>query len=135
VFLPAGRVVQQGPPDARGWRFSDNLDTHGFISAAPGSRVYVSNGSEDLTYSAGVRADGTLGDLKVFADRGGESVAAGNNGKVYIARGQIFVYDSAGKQIDRVDVPERPIDIVFGGPDLQTLFILSHHALYSFEAR
>jgi sugar lactone lactonase YvrE len=28
-------------------------------------------------------------------------------------------------------VPERPIDIVFGGPDRRTLFVLSHHALFS----
>ena len=33
VFLPAGRVFQQGPAnDTSGWRFSDNLDTYGFIS-------------------------------------------------------------------------------------------------------
>ena len=60
VFLPAGRVFQQGPPDSTGWRFSDNLDTYGFISALPGQRVYVSSASEDRTYSARVAADGTL---------------------------------------------------------------------------
>ena len=75
VFLPAGRVFQQGPPDSTGWRFSDNLDTYGFISAVPGQRVYVSSASEDRTYSARVAADGTLTDLQPFAERGGESVA------------------------------------------------------------
>ena len=60
VFLPAARVFQQGPPDYTGWRFSDNLDTHGFLSAAPGERVYVSNESEDITYRATVKADGSL---------------------------------------------------------------------------
>ena len=39
VFLPAGRVFQQGPPDYTGWRFSDNLDTYGFIGALRGQRV------------------------------------------------------------------------------------------------
>jgi hypothetical protein len=133
VFLPARRVVQQGPPDARGWRFSDNLDTHGFIAAAAGDRVYVSNGSEDVTYSGRVNSDGTLTDLQRFADRGGECVAVDGNGNVYIANGQIFVYDGSGKQVGRIDVAERPIDIVFGGPDHRTLFILTHHALYSVE--
>jgi len=133
VFLPAGRVVQQGPPDARGWRFSDNLDTHGFISALPGNRVYVSNESEDLTYSARVNADGTLADLQPFADRGGECVAVDRNGNVYVANGQIFIYDKSGKTIGRIDTPERPIDLAFGGPNGRTLFILSHHTLYSAE--
>jgi hypothetical protein len=131
VVLPARRVVQQGPPDARGWRFSDNLDTHGFISAASGDRVYVSNGSEDVTYSARVNPEGALADLQPFADRGGECVAVDGKGNVYIANGQIFVYNNAGKQIDRIDVPERPIDLIFGGPDGKTLFILARHSLYS----
>ena len=56
-------------------------------------------------------------------------------GNVYVANGQIFVYDRQGKQIGRIDVPERPIDIVFGGADGRTLFILAHHALFSVKVR
>ena len=131
-FLPAGRVFQQGPADMTiGWRFSDNLDTHGFITARPGDRVYVSNESEDVTYSALVADNGTLTDLRPFADRGGECVAVDGNDNVYVANGEIFVYNAAGKQIARIDVPERPIDMVFGGADHRTLFILAHHALYA----
>ena len=59
LFLPAARTFQQGPPDGTGWRFSDNLDTYGFVTAKPGSRVYVSNESEGRTYSGLVNADGT----------------------------------------------------------------------------
>ena len=135
IFLPAGRVVQQGPPDARGWRFSDNLDTYGFLSAAPGDRVYVSNSSEDVTYSGRVNADGTLVDLQVFADRGGEGVAADREGHVYVLNGQVFVYDKSGRATGRIDVPERPIALAFGGSDGRTLFLLSHHSLYAVGIR
>ncbi len=131
VFLPSGRVFQQGPSDYTGWRFSDDLDTNGFISAYPGQRVYVSSESEDRTYNALVNPDGTLSDLKVFAERGGESVAVDRKGNVFVANGQIFIYDPAGKEIGQIDVPERPIDIVFGGTDRRTLFILAHHALFA----
>jgi sugar lactone lactonase YvrE len=136
VFLPAGRVFQQGPAtDTSGWRFSDNLDAYGFVTGRPGQRVYVSSASEDRTYSAVVAADGTLKDLKPFADRGGECVAVDKRGNVYVANGQILVYDSAARQIGEIDVPERPIDLVFGGRDRQTLFILGHHALFSVTVR
>jgi DNA-binding beta-propeller fold protein YncE len=136
VFLPATRVFQQGQATSiDGWRFSDNLDTYGFVTANPGGRVYVSSESEDATYSAIVNADGTLDKLQPFVDRGGESVAVDKKGNVYVANGQIFVYDSAGKQIGRIDVPERPVDIVFGGPGGRTLFVLSHHALYAVTLR
>jgi sugar lactone lactonase YvrE len=125
-------VFQQGAAtDSLGWRFSDNLNTYGVITARAGERVCVSSESEDRTYSALVNADGTLTDLKVFADRGGESVAVDASGDVYVANGQIFVYNPAGKPIGQIDVPERPIDIVFGGEGHRTLFILTHHALFA----
>jgi sugar lactone lactonase YvrE len=135
LFLPAGRVFQQGPPDYTGWRFSDNLDAYGFLIAVPGHRVYVSSESEDVTYSALVQPDGSLTDLKPFAQRGGEGVAVDPSGNVYVANGQIFVYNPSGKQIGRVDVPERPLNIVFGGLNGRTLFILAHHALFSVQIR
>jgi hypothetical protein len=131
LVLRQARVFQQGPPDYRGYRFSNDLQSYGFITARPGSRVFVTNESEDKTYSGKLNADGTLTDLKVFADRGGEGVAQGPDGNVYVANGQIFVYAPDGKQIGRIDVPERPIQILFGGADGHTLFILAHHALYS----
>jgi len=133
LFLPAGRVFQQGPADYSGWRFSDNLDTYGFLTARPGQRIYVISSSEDRTYSASVRADGSLGDLRIFADRGGESVAVDRSGDVFVANGQIIAYDFSGRQIGEIDIPERPIDIMLGGADRRTLFILAHHALYAIQ--
>ena len=135
LSLLAGRVFVQGPTDSTGWRFSDNLDTYGLIEATPGRRVYVESSSEDRTYSALVNSDGTLTDLKVFAERGGESVAEDSAGNVYVANGQVFVYDKSGKQIALIGVPERPLQILFGGTDRRTLFILAHHALFGVKVR
>jgi hypothetical protein len=131
LVLPAFRVFQQGPDTHLGWRFSDTLDTYGFVTAKVGGRVYLSNGSEDKTYSGLVGEGGAVTDLKPFADRGGESVAADAAGNVYVANGQVFVFDAAGKALGRIDVPERPLQLVFGGPGKRTLFILTHHALYA----
>ena len=78
-----------------------------------------------------MNASGTVTDLKLFADRGGESLAVAGNGNVYIANGQVLVYAQDGKQVGQIDVPERPIQILFGGADGRTLFILTHHTLYA----
>jgi hypothetical protein len=141
LVLPMGRVFRQAPDDSypgmdtTGWRWSDNLDTYGFITAAPGRPVFLTSGAENRTYRATVQADGTLGNPQVFADRGGESAAADTAGNVYVANGEIFVYDRDGRRIGRIDVPERPIQLLFGGADRRTLFILGHHTLYAVRTK
>ena len=67
----------------------------------------------------------------MFADRGGESVATDAAGNVYVANGQVFVYAPDGSLVRRIDVPERPLQLVVGGADRRTLFILTHHSLYA----
>jgi hypothetical protein len=141
LALPHKRVFRQGPDDnipgmdPTGWRWSNNLDAYGFVTAPPGQEIYVISGAENRTYRATVKPDGSLGDLYPFADRGGESVASDSAGNVYVADGQIFVYDRAGKAIGRIDVPERPIQLLFGGPDRRTLFVLGHHTVYAVRTK
>ncbi|WP_242148781.1 glycosyl hydrolase family 28-related protein [Sphingomonas sp. BAUL-RG-20F-R05-02] len=131
LVLPAFRVWNQGPDDQQGWRWSDPLDAYGLVGAATGSRVVLANSSEDRTYSGLVGADGALSDLKIIAPRGGESAVQGPDGRLYVADGQVFVYGADGKELRRIDTPERPLQLVLGGRDGRTLFILTHHALYA----
>ena len=133
MVLPAFPTHEQGPPNFLGWRFSDTLDTYGFVTAKPGERVFLSNGSEDKTYSGIVGPGGSVTGLKPFTNRGGESVAVGPDGRVYVANGQIFVYAPDGSEVGRIDVPERPLQLIFGGEKGRTLFILAHHALFAVE--
>jgi hypothetical protein len=137
VLLPAGRVFTQGPDgaypgmDPSGWRWSHALDAFSLITARPGERVYVTSGAENRTYRASVRADGTLGDLARFAERGGEAAVADDAGNVYVANGQIFVYRESGEPAGRIDIPERPTGLRFGGLGSNTLYVLTHHSLYA----
>jgi len=130
LILPAHDVFAQGA-DHRGLRFSDTLDAYSLVRAMPGERVYLANNSENVTYTGLVNADASIVELAVFANRGGESVAVGPDGRVYIANGQVFVYTPDGEAVGRIDVPERPLQVIVGGRDKDTLFILTHHSLYS----
>jgi hypothetical protein len=131
LVLPAFRVTRHGALDHLGYRWSDTLDTHGFVAAPVGQRVVFTNASRNITYSGLVGQGGAITDVKQVADRGGESAAVGPDGKVYVANGQVFIYGADGQQLGRIDVPARPLQLIFGGPDKRTLFILTHHALYS----
>ncbi|MEO5822142.1 MAG: glycosyl hydrolase family 28-related protein [Vicinamibacteraceae bacterium] len=141
VALPAFRVFTQGPGgaypgmDETGWRWSHALDTFSLVPARPGERVYLTSGAENRIYRGVVGADGTVWDTQAFAERGGESVVADRQGNVYVANGQIFVYRSTGELSGRIDVPERPTGLRFGGPDGRTLYVLTHHSLYRVQIR
>jgi hypothetical protein len=131
LVLPQFRIWNQGALDHMGWRWSDSLDSYGFVTGRVGERVFVTNGSENKTYSGVIGRGGTLTDLKVLANRGGESVAQGPDGRIYVANGQIFIYAADGTEAGRIDVPERPLQLLFGGADRRTLFILTHRTLYA----
>jgi sugar lactone lactonase YvrE len=103
--------------------------------ATIGQTYYVSDESEEKTYSAIVEPDGTLSNLKLFAEVGGEGITTDADGNVYIAAGQVFVYDPSGKLIDTIEVPERPTQLLFGGSDGRTLFIAARSSLYAVETK
>ena len=106
-----------------------------------GARFTLVQAGEVVVVSAGHpppvirRATGEVqvADLSVDPPVGapGESVAVGPGGNVFVANGQVFVYAPDGKPLGQIDVPERPIQLIFGGADHRTLFILTHHALYA----
>jgi hypothetical protein len=134
LFIPAEDAFVQGQPYF-GYKFAYILQAFGLVKAVPGKPFYVTNESEQRTYTGSVNTDGTLSGLRVFAEQGGENLTQDSQGNVYLAAGQVFVYSPAGKLIDTIPVPERPLDLVFGGKDRRTLFILTQSSLYAVRTR
>src|SRR5216683_2371063 len=133
TFLPAGEDFVDGTL-YYGVKMADVLRAFSLGKATPGKPFYVSDERQKKTYVADVKADGSLTHVRLFANRGGESVAVGSDGTVYLAAGQIYAYHPDGTPAGEIDVPERPISIVFGGKDRRTLFILARTSLYSAAA-
>ena len=92
---------------------------------------YVTNEAELKTWVFSVGPDGVLSEPRLFAEEGGEGVAVDEQGNVYIAAGQIKVFDPSGRPIETLDVPQRPTCLVFGGKDRRTLFITARSGLYA----
>ncbi len=134
VFIPAGNDFVQGEL-YYGTKMADVLRAFSLSKATVDTPFYVSDESEERTYRAKVKPDGTLSDIQLFVERGGESVALDAEGNVYIAAGEVFVYNPQGKLIDTIDAPERPIDLLFGGKDGHTLYVFTHSALYALHTR
>ena len=54
---------------------------------------------------------------------------------MYLAAGQIYVYNPSGQLIEIIEVPERLLQVVFGGRDNQSLFIPARSSLYAVRTR
>ena len=134
TFIPAGENFVSGKL-YYGSKFNTELRAFGMAPAVIGKPYYVTDESEQKTYVGSVGADGAISNLRLFAERGGESVAVDDKGNVYIAAGQVFVYNPSGILIDTIRVPERPLQLLFGNSGGKTLFILAHSSLYAVETR
>ncbi len=134
VFIPAGEDFVQGQL-YYGTKMADVLRAFSLAKAVPGKPFYVSDESDERTYKGNVTDKGTITDLQLFAERGGESVAQDKEGNVYLAAGQVLVYSAKGELLGRIDVPERPIDILFGDTDRTMLYILTHASLYAVKTK
>jgi sugar lactone lactonase YvrE len=130
ICISAGDEFVQGHTEW-GTKMADLLRSFGLEAAVSGKPVYLTTENDEQTFKGTLTPSGSITDLKLFAETGGESAVQDGRGRVYVAAGQILVYSPEGKLLERIDVPERPIDLVFGGLDRKTLYILTHHSLYA----
>ena len=91
--------------------------------------LYVADEYNKRTVKLSVDPEGFVSNLTYFAERGEFASATDDSGNVYIADGEIYIYDKEGKQTGKISVPERPTGLVFG-KDNKTLYITGHHSLY-----
>ena len=140
-LAPDGRTVvsaTQGFVDGAvswGVKSSDLIRAFGLQRARPGERVYLTSEADVATWSALVGDDGGLSDPRIFVQQGGEGVAVDREGNVFLAAGDVHVYDPAGTLLETIPVPGRPTQVVFGGPDGRTLFLPARDALYAVRTR
>jgi sugar lactone lactonase YvrE len=78
-----------------------------------------------------VDSEGKLSNLQYFIEQGEFGSAVDSKGNIYVADGHIYVFDKNGKKTGKIEVPERPSSIQFGGIDGKTLFITARSSLYS----
>jgi len=98
--------------------------------AYPGKPMYITDEYDKRTVKVDVSPEGYVSGLKYFAEKGEFGITTDSQGNVYIADGQVYVFDPSGKQVKVIKTPERPTSVVFGGKDGKTLFITGANSLY-----
>ncbi len=130
LFIPA----TQGFVDGElyyGTKMAPILRAFSLVAAEPNRPFYLTDEPEERTYRTTLYASGALAKPTLFAERGGEAAIQDKDGNVYVADGQVYVYAPDGRRLGQLDIPERPIDLLFGGADRRTLFVFTHTSLYA----
>ncbi|MDR2118062.1 MAG: gluconolaconase [Tannerellaceae bacterium] len=101
-------------------------------SVTPGQAepLFVANENNKTTVRLDVQPDGTLANLQTLYPQGQYSQVTDKDGNLYIADGEIFVYDRTGKELKRIVLEERPISLTIGGEDRNILFATTTKSLF-----
>ncbi len=101
------------------------------LEAFPGKPFYASDEYDKRMVKMDVASDGTLSNMSYFIEMGEFGSVVDRIGNLYVADGQIYKYDNKGSRIGQINMPERPLTMIFGGKDKKILFVNSYSSLYS----
>jgi len=128
-YLPAGdseaRVVE-----------ADVVKPNGIVGTPDDRYLYVSDIGAGKTYKYRIGAAGSLSDRRLFVMQGSDGMTLDERGDVYLTGDGVTVYDTAGRKIAHIAVPEPwTANLCFGGRDKRTLFITASEGLYVIRMR
>jgi gluconolactonase len=141
--LPQGKTaVYYLAPGGKTTRLIDDLpNPNGVILSPDEKTLYVIPSGQADMMSYPVEAPGKLGKGKVFCtlqqpkgvkNSGGDGLTVDVKGNLYItSQLGLQVFDSAGKYLGLIKVPEVPANVTFGGTDFKTLYVTARTSLYT----
>lgn len=114
----------------------DIIKPNGIIGSADGTTLYIADIGDNKTYSYSINEDGTLSDQTLFTELGSDGMTLDNQGNVYLTGNGVTVFNSAGEQIEHIDIPEGwTANVTFGGFDQDVLFITAMKSLYTLKMK
>lgn len=107
--------------------YEDLFRCSSIVEAVPGETIYTLDEYHQRVIHSETDTQGFLQRSHVFADGGDRSVVTDQTGNVYVANGDISIFDSTGKAIGTIEVPERPTSLLISG---DKLYITAISSLY-----
>jgi len=90
--------------------------------------------SPDSIRCYAINAEGELGDKLFQIDEGSDGMAIDEDGNLYTTHNRrVNIFSPDGEELQRIEIPENPANVCFGGSDGKTLFITARKSLYSLQ--
>lgn len=123
---PEGKVIRV---------IDDFKQPNGLIGTPDGKTLYVSDINDGKIWKYTINSDGTLGNKTFFAPEGSDGMTIDNKGNVYLTNKVVSVFNPEGKNIARIEVPEQPSNVCFGGKKRNILFITARTSVYTLKMK
>jgi gluconolactonase len=115
---------------------ADLRKPNGIVGTPDGRALYVADIGDGKTYKYTIGLHGLLTGRRLFCARGSDGMTLDERGNVYLTGDGVTVYDSSGRMIAHIPVPEQwTANLCFGGKDRRTLFITASGAVYILRMR
>ena len=114
----------------------DLVKPNGIVGTPDGRYLYVADIGGGKTYKYSIGPDGMLTGRALFVTQGSDGMTLDERGDVYLTGDGVTVYDSTGKKIAHIPVPEKwTANLCFGGSDKRILFITASEGIYVLPMR
>ena len=114
---------------------ADNLvQPNGIIGSKDGKTLFVADIGDQKTYKYVINADGSLTNRTLFTNLGSDGMTLDKNGNLYITGKGVSIFDTNGKLIKNIPVPQSwTANVTFGGKNQDILFITAMNTLYKIK--
>ena len=111
---------------------NDLKQPNGIIGTPDGRVLYVSDIGGGKTYAYNIQKDGSLTNKRLFCSLGSDGMTIDHRGNVYLTGKGVTVFNSAGVQIEHIDIPEPwTANVCFAGSKRNLLFITAGKSIYT----
>ncbi|MBJ7880673.1 SMP-30/gluconolactonase/LRE family protein [Gelidibacter salicanalis] len=108
------------------------IQPNGIIGSPDGKTLYIADIGADKTFAYQINDEGTLSNKKLFVNKGSDGMTLDNMGNVYLTGNGVTVFNSEGKQIEKIEVPQDwTSNVTFGGKNQNILFITALNSAYT----
>jgi len=108
----------------------DYKQPNGLVGTPDGKTLYVSDINDKKIWKYTIANDGTLGNKTLFAPEGSDGMTIDKKGNVYLTNKSVSIYNAKGDHLTRIEVPEQPSNLCFGGKKKNLLFITARTSVY-----
>ena len=131
-----GTVLRIDPNDGT-VRDLDAADTllqspNGIVGSSDGTVLCVADPKARCCWRFTLLADGGIAGRTKAAAIGSDGLTLDEHGNLYTTgRGRIGIWSPEGTQLQEIELPEKPSNLTFGGPDSRTLLVTARTGVYA----